>query len=62
MRALLKTGELVEIDTQYLFNDQYNTLPGEGGTENGRRIFDGDVPGSMMTPVSEWESAGIAEP
>lgn len=43
MRALLKTGELVEIDTSWLFNDQYNTLPSEGGSENGRRILDGEV-------------------
>lgn len=43
MKALLKTGELVEIDTTCLFNDQYNTLPGEGGSENGRRILDGEV-------------------
>ena len=43
MRALLKTGETVDIDTSYLFNDQYNTFPGEGGSKNGRRIFDAQI-------------------
>lgn len=35
MKALLKTGEWVEIDTTHLFNDQYNT--------NNKRIFDKDI-------------------
>ena len=36
MKALLKTGEWVEIDTAYLFHDQYNTV-------DNRRIFDRDI-------------------
>lgn len=36
MKALLRTGELVEIDTAYLFNNQYNT-------KDGKRIFDKDI-------------------
>lgn len=36
MKALLKTGEWVEIDTAYLFHDQYNTA-------DGKRIFDRDI-------------------
>ena len=36
MKALLKTGEWVEIDTTYVFHDQYNT------TDN-KRIFDKDI-------------------
>lgn len=38
MRALLKTGEWVEIDTKYLFNNQYNTLP-----PHNKRIFDAEI-------------------
>lgn len=36
MKALLKNGEWVEIDTVYLFNNQYNT-------KDGKRIFDQDI-------------------
>lgn len=36
MKALLKNGEWVKIDTCYLFHDQYNT-------EDGKRIFDKDI-------------------
>lgn len=36
MKALLKSGEWVEIDTKYLFHDQYNT------TED-KRIFDREI-------------------
>lgn len=36
MKALLKTGEWVEIDTEALFNNQYNTT-------DGKRIFDKDI-------------------
>lgn len=36
MKALLKTGEWVEIDTAYLFNNQYNT-------KDGKRIFDQEI-------------------
>lgn len=36
MRALLKTGEWVEINTKHLFNNQYNTT-------DGKRIFDGQI-------------------
>lgn len=39
MRALLKTGEWVEIDTTCLFNNQYNTTEEYGN----KRIFDGDI-------------------
>ena len=35
MKALLKTGEWVEIETTHLFHDQYNTAD--------KRIFDRDV-------------------
>ena len=36
MKALLNSGEWVNIDTSYLFHDQYNT-------EDGKRIFDKDI-------------------
>lgn len=36
MKALLKTGEWVEIDTACLFNNQYNT-------KDGKRIFDQEI-------------------
>ena len=36
MKALLKNGEWVEIDTTFLFTDQYNT-------KDGKRIFDRDI-------------------
>lgn len=36
MKALLKTGMWVEIDTTCLFNDQYNTT-------DGKRIFDAEI-------------------
>lgn len=36
MKALLKNGELVEIDTTFLFTNQYNT-------KDGKRIFDRDI-------------------
>lgn len=36
MKALLNNGEWTEIDTTYLFNNQYNT-------KDGKRIFDGDI-------------------
>ena len=36
MKALLKNGEWVEIDTACLFNNQYNT-------KDGKRIFDQDI-------------------
>lgn len=36
MKALLNSGEWVNIDTSYLFHNQYNT-------EDGRRIFDKDI-------------------
>ena len=36
MKALLNNGEWVEIDTTYLFNNQYNT-------KDGKRIFDKDI-------------------
>ncbi len=36
MKALLKSGEWVEIDTAYIFNNQYNTV-------DGKRIFDQDI-------------------
>lgn len=39
MKALLKTGEWVEIDTTVLFNNQYNTTEKSGN----RRIFDKDI-------------------
>lgn len=39
MRALLKTGKWVEIDTSYLFENQYNTTVEYGN----KRIFDGDI-------------------
>ena len=35
MKALLKNGEWVEIDTTCLFNNQYNAA--------GKRIFDQDI-------------------
>ena len=39
MRALLKTGEWVDIDTNCLFDNQYNTTEECGN----KRIFDGDI-------------------
>jgi hypothetical protein len=39
MRALLKSGEWVEIDTSCLFNNQYNTTEEYGN----KRIFDGEI-------------------
>ena len=39
MRALLKTGEWVEIDTNCLFENQYNTTEEFGN----KRIFDGQI-------------------
>lgn len=39
MRALLKTGEWVELSTEHLFHDQYNTTPEYGN----RRIFDNEI-------------------
>lgn len=36
MKALLKNGQRVEIDTSCLFRDQYNTV-------DGKRIYDGDI-------------------
>ena len=39
MKALLKTGEWVEIDTTVLFNNQYNTTEKSGN----KRIFDKDI-------------------
>lgn len=36
MKALLNSGAWVEIDTAYLFTDQYNTV-------DGKRIFDRDI-------------------
>lgn len=39
MRALLKTGQWVDIDTNYLFDNQYNTTEAYGN----KRIFDGDI-------------------
>lgn len=36
MKALLNNGEWVEIDTSYLFHDQYNTV-------DGKRIFDREI-------------------
>ena len=39
MKALLKSGEWVEIDTAHLFHDQYNTTKEFGN----RRIFDNEI-------------------
>ena len=39
MRALLKTGEWVDIDTKCLFENQYNTTEECGN----KRIFDGQI-------------------
>lgn len=39
MRALLKSGKWVEIDTSFLFENQYNTTEEYGG----ERIFDGQI-------------------
>lgn len=39
MRALLRSGEWVEIDTSCLFNNQYNTTEEYGN----KRIFDGQI-------------------
>lgn len=39
MKALLKTGEWVEIDTTFLFTNQYNTTEKFGN----KRIFDKDI-------------------
>lgn len=39
MRALLKTGQWVDIDTNCLFDNQYNTTEAYGN----KRIFDGDI-------------------
>ena len=36
MEAVLKNGTVEQIDTTYLFNDQYNTV-------SGKRIFDGEI-------------------
>lgn len=36
MKALLKTGEWIVIDTTHVFHDQYNTV-------DGKRIFDHDI-------------------
>lgn len=36
-------GQWVEVDTKYLFTDQFNTIPIEGITEFGMRIYAVDV-------------------
>lgn len=36
MKALLKSGKWAEIDTRYLFHNQYNTI-------EGKRIFDSEI-------------------
>lgn len=33
-------GQTLDVDTEYLFVDQYNTLPIPGVSTNGMRIFD----------------------
>ena len=42
MKAVLKNGLTVEIDTSCLFDNQYNLFPGDG-EKNGKRIFDADI-------------------
>lgn len=42
MKAVLKNGLTVEIDTTCLFENQYNLFPAEG-EKNGKRIFDAEV-------------------
>ena len=41
MKAVLKNGLTVEIDTTHLFNDQYNLYPDSDG--RAERIFDGQI-------------------
>ena len=36
MKLVLKTGEIKEVDTDFMFNNQYNTM-------DGKRIYDVDV-------------------
>ena len=36
-------GQTLDVDTEYLFVDQYNTLPIPGVSTNGMRIFDAYV-------------------
>jgi hypothetical protein len=33
----------LEVDTEYLFSDQYNTVPIPGISENGLRLMDEDI-------------------
>lgn len=42
MKAVLKNGLTVEIDTNCLFDNQYNLFPGEG-EKYGKRIFDAEI-------------------
>ena len=42
MKAVMKNGLIVEIDTTCLFDNQYNLFPAEG-EKHGKRIFDADI-------------------